>query len=326
MLQGWPTHRWPGSPVIDVQHLSKSYGGTHAVRDLSFSVARGEVLGLLGPNGAGKSTTMRIITGYLRPTSGTVRVAGTVVDDSDVFKQSIGYLPEFSPLYGDMIVYDLLQFAAAAHGVPRPERRDRFRRLSSQCGLETLMHRPFDQLSRGYKQRAGLAYALVGDPEILILDEPTSGLDPNQIVEIRSVIKEIGQSRTVIFSTHILAEAESTCDRIVIINDGRLVADGTADQVKDAAAPGMAIRVTLRGTSAAEATAAFEQLGPVDRVLVDDANQESGEVSLLLACRSDVREAVPVLLAPRGWTLLEMTRATESLEEVFQRLTQKRPR
>ena len=312
--------------MVEVEHLSKSYGDTVAVRDLSFGVSRGEVLGLLGPNGAGKSTTMRIITGYLRPTSGTVRVAGIGVNDGEGFKRSIGYLPEFSPLYGDMIVYDLLQFAAAAHGVPRRDRAERFQRLSGQCGLEAVMHRPFGELSRGYKQRTGLAYALVGDPEILVLDEPTSGLDPNQIVDIRSVIKDIGRSRTVIFSTHILAEAENTCDRIVIIDDGRLVADGTADQVKAGGAPGVAIRVTLRGASTAEATAAFERLGAVDRVLVDEANQEPGEVALMLACQSDVRAAVPDLIAQRGWTLLEMARSTESLEEVFQRLTQKRRR
>ena len=312
------------SPVIvDASNVSKRYGARMAVDGLDLSVPIGCCFGLLGPNGAGMSTTMRIITGYLRPTSGTVRVAGTEVDDSAVFKRSIGYLPEFSPLYPDMIVYDLLQFAAAAHGVPRRERGDRFRRLSNQCGLEAVMHRPFDELSRGYKQRAGLAYALVGDPEILILDEPTSGLDPNQIAEIRSVIKEIGQSRTVIFSTHILAEAESTCDRIVIINDGRLVADGTAAQVKDTGAQGIAIRVTVRGPSATEASRAFEQVDAVDRVLVDDGDGGPAEVSLLLACRDDVRATLPTIVAERGWSLLEMARLTESLETVFQRLTRK---
>ena len=309
--------------MIDVVNLSKSYGTTRAVTELSFRVEPGQILGLLGPNGAGKTTTMRIITGYLAPTRGQVLINGTDITNDPSAKRRMGYLPEFAPLYQEMLVLDLLQFAAAVRQVPRGARRGRLQEMARVCGLAEVMHRPFRELSRGYKQRAGLAYALISDPDFLILDEPTSGLDPNQIVEIRAIIREIGRKRTVIFSTHILSEAESTCDRIIIINRGRVVADGTAADVKRSAATGVVIRATLLGTNPTEAATALTAIADVVRatkVAVGEGDPPQA-VALLIECRRDVRSEIYQVVKNRDWIVLEMSSAARSLEQVFQQLT-----
>lgn len=221
--------------MVTIDSLTKSYGTVDALRGISFTVDRGEVLGLLGPNGAGKTTAMRILTGFLPATSGRVLVDGVDTAEAPLLiKRMIGYLPEFAPLYADMIVHDYLDYVGKVRGMDKRKRRHRIGELVPLCGLTDVIHRPFRQLSRGYKQRVGIAHAMIGDPDLLVLDEPTAGLDPNQIAEIRSIIRTVGEQKAVIFSTHILSEVESTCDRVVIIDRGTVVADGTSTELTGA--------------------------------------------------------------------------------------------
>ncbi len=220
--------------MIKVENLTKMYGNFCALKGVSFEVNKGEILGLLGPNGAGKSTTYRILTGYLKPTSGTIKVKDyEISEDMDKIKEMIGYLPESAPIYRDMLVYDYLKYIAEIRGLQGEKAEKQIVDLANLCKLNNVMHKTVDELSKGYRQRVGIAHAFMGEPEILVLDEPTSGLDPNQIVETREIIKRIGKERTIIFSTHILAEAEATCDRIIIINAGKIVADSTVDKLKE---------------------------------------------------------------------------------------------
>ncbi len=214
--------------MIQVDNLTKYYGGLCAVDHVSFKINKGEILGLLGPNGAGKTTIYRILTGYLRPTSGTIRVKNHDINENLIeIKNLIGYLPEAAPIYHEMLVYDYLEFIADIRGVGKKEKMIQIRDLADLCSLNNVMHMTIDELSKGFRQRVGIAHALLGDPEILVLDEPTSGLDPNQIVETREIIRRIGKEKTIIFSTHILSEAEATCDRVVIIHEGKIVANDT---------------------------------------------------------------------------------------------------
>ena len=219
--------------MIEVEGLTKNYGYTRAVDKVSFSVRRGEVLGFLGPNGAGKSTTMKILTCYLAPTAGRALVAGHDVFDASLeVRKHIGYLPEDTPIYRDMTVLEFLRFAAEMRGMDRNKVDARIKEIGTRCGLGDVAGKLVGELSKGFRQRVGLAQAILHDPDIVILDEPTSGLDPNQIVEIRSLIKEIGREKTVILSTHILPEVQATCSRVVIISGGKLVADGTPDELR----------------------------------------------------------------------------------------------
>jgi len=220
--------------MIKIKNLTKYYGDLCAVDHVSFDVKKGEILALLGPNGAGKTTIYRIITGYLRPTSGSVEVMNYDIHNHMIeIKSKIGYLPESAPIYKDMLVYDYLDFVANIRGIQKEKKIGHIKELSNLCGLNEVMHMNIDELSKGYRQRVGIAHALMGNPEILILDEPTAGLDPNQIVETREIIKRIGKKKTIIYSTHILSEAESTCDRIVIINEGKIVADDSLDGLRE---------------------------------------------------------------------------------------------
>jgi len=218
---------------ITVRNLTKLYGEEKAIDDISFEVKTGEILGFLGPNGAGKTTTMKIITCYMPPSAGTV-----TVNDYDIAKNSldvrrkIGYLPELNPLYLDMNVLEYLEYSAQLHKMGKPQIRQRMREMVDVCGLSGVRHKDIGELSKGYRQRVGLAQAMIHDPEVLILDEPTNGLDPNQIVEIRNLIRKLGSAKTVILSTHILSEVQATCDRVIIINDGKIAADGTPDQLQ----------------------------------------------------------------------------------------------
>jgi ABC-2 type transport system ATP-binding protein len=219
--------------MIKIQNLTKYYGDLCAVSDVSFEIQKGEILGLLGPNGAGKTTIYRILTGYLSPSSGTIQVKDfNVYDHLIEIKKLIGYLPEAAPIYHDMLVYDYLDFIADIRGVDEKRKLDHLRELADLCSLNEVMHFAISELSKGYRQRVGIAHALMGDPEILVLDEPTSGLDPNQIVETREIIRRIGKEKTIVFSTHILSEAEATCDRIVVIDKGKKVADDTIDALR----------------------------------------------------------------------------------------------
>ncbi|MFW6173161.1 MAG: ABC transporter ATP-binding protein [Elusimicrobiota bacterium] len=219
--------------MIKFDKLTKYYGNICAVNNISFEVKKGEILGLLGPNGAGKTTIYRILTGYLSPTSGGIRVKKLNIYDNIIeIKKCIGYLPEEAPIYHDMLVYDYLNYVADIRGIPKDGKLEHIRKLTDLCNLNEVMHYSIDELSKGYRQRVGIAHALMGDPEILILDEPTTGLDPNQISETREIIKRIGKVKTIMFSTHILSEAEQTCDRIVIINEGKIVADDNLEGLR----------------------------------------------------------------------------------------------
>ncbi len=219
--------------MIQVIELSKDYGDVKALNRVSFEVKKGEILGLLGPNGAGKTTTYRILTGYLKPTSGTIKVKDfDILTDIIEIKRMIGYLPESAPIYKDMLVYDYLNYIADIRGVKSSEKLSHIKELADICRLNDVMHKAIDELSKGYRQRVGIAHALMGDPDILVLDEPTSGLDPNQIVETREIIKRIGKEKTIIFSTHILSEAEATCDRVIIMDEGEIKADDTIEHLK----------------------------------------------------------------------------------------------
>jgi len=219
--------------MIKIKNLTKYYGDLCAVDNVSFDIKKGEILALLGPNGAGKTTIYRIITGYLKPTHGNIAVMNyNIYDHMMEIKSKIGYLPEAAPIYKDLLVYDYLDFVADIRGIEKDKKPDHIKNLGDLCGLNNVMHMTVDELSKGYRQRVGIAHALMGDPEILVLDEPTAGLDPNQIVETREIIKRIGRKKTIIYSTHILSEAEATCDRIVIINKGKIVADDTLDGLR----------------------------------------------------------------------------------------------
>ena len=286
-------------------------------------MGRGEILGLLGPNGAGKTTTMRILTGYLTPTAGSVRVQDLDVGENRLaVKRLIGYLPEFAPLYADMLVHDYLSYVAAVRRVPRERRPERIRELVALCGLLEVVHRPFRELSRGYKQRVGLAHALMGDPDILVLDEPTAGLDPNQIVEIRRIIREAGKKKTVIFSTHILSEAESTCDRIIIIDRGRVVADGTAEQIKTTVASGMVVRVQLLEAALSDARSHLLAVPGVEEVTeAMDGSRPEGALVLDVRCQGDPRKGLYAAVKQRDWILIGMQASGQSLEDTFRELT-----
>lgn len=268
--------------MIEVRHLTRDFGSGgdtfHAVSDVSFSVETGEIVGLLGPNGAGKTTTMRMITGFLRPTSGSVLIDGADVNSSEAnavaARRKIGYMSESVPLYSDMIVYDYLCYVANMYGIADIE--GKIAALCSKCGLAEVMSKNIGELSRGYKQRVGLAHALMNDPEILILDEPTSGLDPNQIEDVRALIKEIGKTRTVIISTHILSEVEMMCGRVIIINAGKLAADSPTASLRTRYGGGVrALRVTLaEGADAVSMVQTLKSIEGIEDVTIEKNSLE----------------------------------------------------
>ncbi len=309
--------------MIEVQGLNKFYGDFQALKGLDFTINRGEILGLLGPNGAGKTTTMRILTCFLQPSSGTIKVENyNILDHPLEIKNMIGYLPESAPLYGEMLVYDYLAYVAAMRGLDGPLKVERISRLIELCGLKEVVHKAIHELSKGYKQRVGLAHAMMGDPEILVLDEPTSGLDPNQIVEIRQLIREIGKEKTVVFSTHILSEAEATCDRVVIINRGAIVADGATDRLAREFGSGAVVDVTLHSFEAQVVMAELRRVVGVERL---EEFTEAGEGLVKMAIYSkaddDIRPALYRVIREQGWDLLDFHRRAETLENVFAQLT-----
>ena len=303
--------------AVEVQHLTKRYGPQAAVDDISFAVERGQVLGFLGPNGAGKSTTMKIATGFIPPTSGTVVVAGhDVRTDSMAVRRAVGYLPEHNPLYLDQYVPEYLSFIGGLHGLGGAIRARRVQEMIGLVGLERERHKKIGALSKGYRQRVGLAQALIHDPAVLILDEPTTGLDPNQILEIRALIKRIGQDKTVIFSTHILQEVQAICDRVVIINRGRLVADAPVAELSRRAGTGAsAVAEFERPVAAARALAALPGVARVEPTGTTPATTFRVEAA------ADPRAAISRLAAEQGWPLLGLRLEENSLEQVFQSLT-----
>jgi ABC-2 type transport system ATP-binding protein len=303
--------------VIEVEGLSKRFVDRDAVADVSFFVPEGEVLGFLGPNGAGKTTTMRMITGYLPATAGVVRVAGIdVTRDPLAVRARIGYLPENVALYPEMRVEEYLRFRAAVEGVPRSLMRSRLAEVEERCMVGDVRRQLAGTLSKGYRQRVGLAGALIHQPPVLILDEPTVGLDPRQIVKIRELIAELGHDHTVILSTHILPEVEQVCRRVLIIDEGKIVADGSPDQLREGLAGAAELAVQLEAPEA-EARAALEALPGAAAV----RGEGNGRFRVSIEGGADLRRSVFELTVERRWVLLEMTQTVPSLEDIFLRLT-----
>ena len=308
--------------MIQVQDLTKYYGDLCAVDHITFDLSQGEILGLLGPNGAGKTTTLRMLTAFLRPTSGTIRVKDYSIDEHPVeIKKLLGYLPEAAPLYHDMLVYDYLDYVANMRELDRNRKLSRIRDMADLCGLNDVMHKPIGELSKGYRQRVGLAHAMMSDPEILVLDEPTLGLDPNQIVEIRDIIKEIGKEKTIILSTHILSEAEATCDRIVIIHRGKIVADSSTESLKHSASGECFITISLKNARVKSVKKELDSIRAITGIALHD--DEEGVLHVRLACRpsADLREEIYQTIKGTDWVLLEFRQETKTLENVFRELT-----
>ncbi len=305
---------------IVVENLTKRYGEQIAVDNLSFKVKTGEILGFLGPNGAGKTTTMKAITAYLYPDSGTVHVGNYSLDKNpEEIKRNIGYLPESNPLYQDMPVIDYLRFVAEIQEIPRNEIDDRLLNVIQSCGLEKEKHKKISELSKGYRQRVGLAQALIHSPEVLILDEPTVGLDPNQIKEIRELIKQIGKEKTVILSSHILAEVEATCDRILIINKGKIVADGSTEELRKQASGKEIYKVTVEGGEVNIVYEALKNMEGADLVDILDAEKKTFEVQG--APGSHLAKAIFKVCVDNNWVLTQLTPVETKLEDIFMELT-----
>ena len=308
---------------IIVENLTKKYGTQRAVDNISFEVKTGEIVGFLGPNGAGKTTTMKIITCFMAPSDGNVKINGeSILDKYDKLKKNIGYLPENNPLYYDMPVIDYLRFVAELQSVPTSQVKERIIKMVRLTGLNDEKHKKIGELSKGYRQRVGLAQAMIHDPEILILDEPTTGLDPNQIVEIRKLIKELGREKTVILSTHILSEVEATCDRILIINKGSIVADGTADILRRQAQGQEILRVQISDAPARDDV--IMALKNLDSVAMVDPVQDI-QNTFIINSKTEMssRRNVFDLCVRNNWVLTEMTPIETKLEDIFRELTTK---
>jgi len=307
--------------VIEVQHLTKRYGRVTAVNDVSFRVERGEILGFLGPNGAGKTTTMRILTGYMPATEGKAIVAGFDVFDQPIeAKRRTGYLPESPPLYPDMSVAEYLDFVAKVKGVPSNERRERIRYVMERTRISDVATRLTGKLSKGYKQRVGLAQALIHNPDVLILDEPTAGLDPKQIIETRQLIKQLAGDHTIILSTHILPEVSQTCQRVIIINNGRVVAVDTPDNLT-ARLRGSETMYVQVDASGADAASALTRIAGVTRVAESDRHDGAVGYEVDSEQGRDIRRELARAVVSNGWGLLELRPLRMSLEEVFLSLT-----
>ncbi|MCA8948294.1 MAG: ATP-binding cassette domain-containing protein [Planctomycetes bacterium] len=308
--------------MIEVQQLEKNYGFARALKGINFAVQKGEVIGFLGPNGAGKSTTMKILTGYLLPSGGQASVAGLdVVRHSLKVRRNIGYLPETTPLYGEMRVDDYLRFVAEVRGVGWGRRTAAIQRAVELCGLSRVTGKDINELSKGYRQRVGLAQAIVHEPPVLILDEPTSGLDPNQIVEVRKLIKRLGEEHTVVLSTHTLQEVEKSCSRVIIINQGEIVADGTQQELVGKLPSGR-LHARVRAPEAALLPACAEAMPGCQVEIVGRGAASGDAIDLTIdAGGGPVEQTFSRLVVQHGWDLLELTRDRATLEDVFRQLT-----
>ncbi len=309
--------------MIEVERLTKRYGPTVAVSDVSFEVQKGEILAFLGPNGAGKTTTMRVITGYLPPSEGKVRVAGfDVVEEPLEAKRRTGYLPENPPVYSEMTVAEYLAFVARIKGVPRREIRKRIGEVSERVAITDVQRRQIGKLSKGYRQRVGLAQALIHNPDVLVLDEPTAGLDPKQIIETRELIKSLAGQHTVVLSTHILPEASKTCQRVVVINEGKVVAVGAPDELTRRLQGFETVLVTVEGPSA-EVMDKLQRVSGVDLVQPRDSSDGRVTFEIHSAKGKDVRPEVARVVVEAQWRLLELKTIGLSLEDIFLKLTRK---
>ena len=310
--------------MIEVSHVSRSFGNFRAVNDVSFSIPTGQIVGLLGPNGAGKTTTMRMITGFLSPSDGQIFIDGEDITKTPVeSKKKIGYMPESASLYGEMIVEDYLKYIAEIHGENAAEKVPA---LCKECGLKEVMSKNISELSRGNRQRVSLAHALMHDPEILILDEPTSGLDPNQVEDVRAIIREIGKTRTVIVSTHILSEVETLCSRAIIISGGKVVADSPIEELKERFGHELSVKLTVGAKSFDEVAALLKTVPDVDAVnlVKNETAGIAGTIQVLVSVNgtAEIRPALCKKLAEKNVDLYEITLQTNSLEDVFHALTE----
>jgi ABC-2 type transport system ATP-binding protein len=309
--------------MIEVQNLTKRYGPTLAVSDVTFEAQKGEVLGFLGPNGAGKTTTMRVITGYLPPSEGRVRVAGyDVVEEPLEAKRRTGYLPETPPIYPDMTVTEYLAFVGRIKGIPRRELKSRLAEVLERCAITDVLNRQTGKLSKGYRQRVGLAQALIHNPEVLVLDEPTAGLDPKQIIETRELIKGLAGRHTVILSTHILPEAAKTCQRVVVINAGKIVAVGTPDELTRRLQGFETILLTVEGP-AADVKEKLQRVEGVNQVEPHDSSDGRVAYEVHAEKGKDVRAELARAVVESQWKLWELKTSGLSLEDIFLKLTTK---
>ena len=309
--------------MIEVTNLTKKYGDHIAVDHLSFRVEKGQIYGFLGPNGAGKSTTMNIITGYLAATEGTVTIDGKDVQkDPEEAKRSIGYLPELPPLYVDMTVREYLEFVAELKKVPKKERKQQIDEVMEMTQITDMQQRLIRNLSKGYRQRVGLAQAILGYPEVIILDEPTVGLDPKQIIEIRDLIRKLGENHTVILSSHILSEVSAVCDHIMIIAHGKLVASDSPENLQKLMSGSMELDLEVKG-SAAAVKSALQEISQIDRIEENtEASKNVAKLKVISKENADIREQVFYALADAKLPILEMTHAEKSLEDIFLELTE----
>jgi len=308
--------------MIEIKNLTKKFGQNLVLDDLSFSVEKGEILGFLGPNGAGKSTTMKIITSFWSPTSGQVSIDGLdAVKDSLSARKKIGYLPETVPLYEDMRVFEYLKFIAEIRGLNKTEIKGRIKEVVSICGLNKVLRQPIEELSKGFRQRVGLAQAIMHQPDILILDEPTTGLDPNQIVEIRDLIKTIGREKTVIFSTHILSEVSATCDRVIIINNGKIVGQGSPAELLKKSGGVEMIYVKIKGLKNEVEKKLKEMKNIVNVKIKDKEAEDIYGYEIEPAAGVDLREYLSLTMMKNNLSILEFKKISASLENVFRELT-----
>jgi len=308
--------------MIKVENLKKAFGPKLAVNGVSFTVERGEVLGFLGPNGAGKSTTMRMITGFIPPTEGRITVGGNDITTNPIeAKRLIGYLPENAPAYPDMTVRSFLNFSAQIRGLSGSERRRAIDRVIELCFLDSVIHQSVDTLSKGYRHRTCFAQSIIHDPECLILDEPTDGLDPNQKHEVRSIIKRMGEKKAIIFSTHILEEVEAVCSRAIIVDHGKIVADGTPNDLKQTSPNSGAVVLRVRGVEASIVKERLGQLETIDKVLI----LEDGETVTLKTtpktANSEIASSIADTANQAGWRIEELRTEEGKLDEVFRNIT-----
>ena len=307
--------------MIKVKKLSKNYGSVEAVKSISFDLNDGEVIGFLGANGAGKTTTLKMITGYMVPTEGSITVNGLdIIDNTHEIQKQIGYLPELNPLYTEMRVYDYLEFLAAIRNIKGPQFKEALSRVVEQCGLRGVVHKNISDCSKGYKQRIGLAASMIHDPKILILDEPVTGLDPNQIIEIRSLIKSLGEEKLVFMSSHILQEIQATVDRIIIINQGEIVANGTNEELMTSFMGNVLLTMEVKGAKA-DSIKHIQASLPHVKFISSKKEKSTHIVQYEYDKSKDPREDIFKYAVKNKWSILKMTPKTTDLEDIFRNLT-----
>ena len=308
--------------MIKVENLSKNYGSVKAVKSISFELKDGQVVGFLGANGAGKSTTLKIMTGYISPSSGNVFYGEkNIQDNTSEIQKDIGYLPELNPLYSEMIVHDYLKFISEVRGISENDFKNAFQKVVEECSLNAVAHRTIANCSKGYKQRIGLAAALIHDPKILILDEPVTGLDPNQIVEIRELIKKLGKEKIVLMSSHILQEIQATVDRIIIINEGSIVADGSSEELLNDSAKGKAdLKLEV---SNADENDIRDMKATIPSIDIKNISKEDSftRINIEFPSNGDPREDIFKYAVDKNWVILEMVTSKQNLEDIFRKLT-----